>query len=255
MKMCLIFIKKELLEYSRNKKLFLMLIIFALFGLLSSLIAKLTPIILESVSTNGVIIQIPEPTELDSWAQFFKNIGQMGMLTLILVFSNQMSIELEKGTLVNLFSKGLSKNAVVMAKFFVSLIIWMTSCLIAFIITWLYTGYFFENTISVELLLFALSLPFLFGVLLLSIELLGGITTGSTVGTLSFVGVVTLVQLILSIKTDWSKYFPIYLVTNSLDVLKNTNTTVFHFPIVITIILTFVVIISSLIAIKKRQIV
>ncbi|MGX7109449.1 ABC transporter permease [Facklamia miroungae] len=255
MNMCLIFIKKEMVEYYRDKKLFIMFIVFALVGLISPLIAKLTPIILESVSTNGAIIKIPTPTEMDSWAQFFKNIGQMGMLTLILVFSSQMSHELERGTLINLFSKGLSRKAVVMAKFFVGVIIWMTSCIVAFIMTFIYTGYFFDNTIRLDILLFALSLPFLFGVLLLSIELLGGIITGSTIGSLSFVGVSILLQLLLSIKSDWVTYFPIYLVTNPLDLLKGTSIDVFHTSILITIILTVILIPSAVIIMNNKQIV
>lgn len=73
------FTKKELLEVWRTKRLLILLVVFIIFGILSPLMAKLTPEILKSSFGSEVQLTIPEPTSIDSWVQFYKNITQMGI--------------------------------------------------------------------------------------------------------------------------------------------------------------------------------
>jgi len=64
------FLKKEFFEYTKTYKLFIMLMIFIIFGITNPLIAKLMPEIVGSLVTDGVVITLPEPTAYDAWAQF-----------------------------------------------------------------------------------------------------------------------------------------------------------------------------------------
>ena len=253
MKVYLAFMKKEFMENFRNKKIIILAVVFLLIGMMSPVTAKLTPLIIKSVSMNGIEIKVPDPVEMDAWVQFFKNVGQMGMFVLALLLSNQMSNELQKGTLINLFSKGLSRYKVVIAKFSIGLIMWLVSYGLAFLVSWAYAVYFFGNTIDLSKILSAVAMPFIFGLLLISLELLGGIITGSVVGSLSFAGVFTVIQLILSIKSSISKYLPIYLVNNPLDILNGTKVSEFYPSIAITLVLTIVALWSSVVIMNKKQ--
>lgn len=96
-----VFTKKEVLENVRIFKMLIFLIFF-IFGMMSPLMAKLMPEILSQMPIEGVTIILSEPTASDSYMQFFKNITQMGMIILILVFSGTLTQELNRGTLINI---------------------------------------------------------------------------------------------------------------------------------------------------------
>ncbi len=72
------FIKKEYMEIIRTGKLFFMVILFSLFGIMSPAIAKLTPwlmnIMSESLKETGIIITEVKVDAITSWTQFYKNI-------------------------------------------------------------------------------------------------------------------------------------------------------------------------------------
>lgn len=112
----LAFVKKELLEQVRTYKLLILFLVFFIFGMLSPLMAKLMPEILSQMPMDGITITIPDPTAIDSYSQFFKNLTQMGLIVLVLLFSGTLTTELSKGTLINVLTKGLTRYAVILAK-------------------------------------------------------------------------------------------------------------------------------------------
>ena len=67
-----VFFKKEMVEHIRTYKLLIMLVVFFIFGIMNPLTAKLTPELLEKFMPEGVLISLPEPSSIDSWAQFYK---------------------------------------------------------------------------------------------------------------------------------------------------------------------------------------
>lgn len=73
--------RKELLEGIRNYKMIILITIFLILGIMNPLFAKLTPELLSSLADESISISVPDPTALDSWTQFFKNITQMGFCT------------------------------------------------------------------------------------------------------------------------------------------------------------------------------
>lgn len=109
MKSFIAFSRKEFIEYLRTYKLFIVIMIFLLLGFLNPITAKYLPEIVSLVMPEGVM-NIPTPTVFDSWAQFFKNVPQMGLIIFLVVFGGVMSNELSKGTLVNILSKGFPRQ-------------------------------------------------------------------------------------------------------------------------------------------------
>lgn len=178
------YIKKEFLEQLRGYKFLILFSVFILFGMTSPLLAKMTPELLKSLSGTGITITLPKVTASDAWAQFFKNISQIGMIALILVFGTSLPQEIHRGTLIIPLSKGLSRNAVILAKYLASFLEWTVGYFISAWICCGYTQYLF-GTFAAFHLTDSLICLWLFGDFLLAFVLLTGtITTGNYGGLL-----------------------------------------------------------------------
>jgi len=70
------FMKKEYLETARTGKLIILVLLFALFGVMNPAIAKLTPWMMEmfsdSLVESGLIVANVQVDAMTSWTQFFK---------------------------------------------------------------------------------------------------------------------------------------------------------------------------------------
>ena len=76
MKGYIAFVKKEFVENLKNYRFLILFAIFAIFGMSSAFLAKFTP---EIISAFGAGLEITEePTALDAWQQFYKNISGIG---------------------------------------------------------------------------------------------------------------------------------------------------------------------------------
>lgn len=215
----LVFFRKELMEYARTYKLLIILVVFTIFGMTNPLIAKLTPELLAGVMPEGMSITIPEPTALDSWAQFFKNTQQMGMIALVLIFSGVLSSELSRGTLVNLLTKGLSRRAVILAKYSAMLSVWSLSMLLSVALTWIYTVYLFpQDQVGVAYLLFAISCMWLFGAFVLALLLSSSTLVQGNYGSLLLTGLVLVLLLVLNIFPSSQEFSPLSLASQNLEI-------------------------------------
>lgn len=204
------FAKKEFIENTRTYRLFIMGIIFLLLGIMNPLVAKITPTLLESLSAQGIQITIPQPTALDSWAQFFSNMAQMGMLTLLIIFSGIMANEIKRGTLIPLLTKGLKRRTVVLAKFTAASGIWTACYLLSFAVTFYYTAYFWPMHGMHHAFLSFFGM-WLFGILLLAFLVFGGILFRHSYGSLLLTGGMLVAMLLVNIHPKLHKYNPITL--------------------------------------------
>jgi ABC-2 type transport system permease protein len=211
-----VFLKKELLEYARTYKLLILLTVFIIFGITNPLIAKLTPDLLANFMPEGMTVTIPEPTALDSWAQFFKNTQQMGLIVLLLVFSGVLANEISKGTLINLLTKGLSRQAVIAAKYGAMLLVWSVSVGISALLTWIYTVYLFPGD-PVSHLIFAVFCMWLFGAFLLAVLLAASALAKGNYGGLLLTGCIVVVLFSLNIIPGAAKYNPIALAARNME--------------------------------------
>jgi ABC-2 type transport system permease protein len=108
---------KELREQARSYRVLALGALFAVFGLGSPLIAKLTPQMLRMAgSIPGLTIALPEPTAQDAIAQFVKNLSQIVLLVVVILASGSMVVEKERGTASFLLVKPLSRGGLIVAK-------------------------------------------------------------------------------------------------------------------------------------------
>lgn len=253
MKAWLAFTKKEFVEGFRTYKFVIMLAVFLLIGVTNPLTAKLTPQLMETLMPEGMKITLPEPTALDSWAQFFKNVPQMGLLVLVIVLSTMMSGEFSRGTLVNILTKGLPRNIVILSKFTMAASVWTLSYLVCFTATYGYTLYFWKD--SVANLVLSVFCLWLFGILLIGALLLGGVLFRSSYGCLLFTGGFVVVLFILDILPKLRKYNPVALASGNMALLTGDMAAGdFIFPSVIGGAAAAGFILCAIVLFNKKQI-
>lgn len=237
------FVKKEWKESLRTYKAFILLTVFFLFGMMSPLLAKLMPQLLSGVDMAGITVTIPKPTAIDSYTQLFKNLTQMGMIVFLLVFSGMLSNEIAKGTLINMLTKGLSRSAVILSKYTVSLVLWTASLTVACSVTYGYTVYLFENP-QVSHLMFSLFCLWLFGAFLLAFILLSSTLVKGNFGGLVLTAAALGVLLLLTVFPALEKWNPISLASRNVLLLTGSVTVMSMLPAVLA---TFAAAVLSLI--------
>ena len=254
MKAFISFTKKEFIESLRVYRLVILAAVFLLLGVMSPLIAKITPEILGGVDLGGgVIITVPEPSAMDSWAQFFSNVGQMGMLALMITFCGIMANELSRGTLINLLTKGLKRHTVIISKFLSASVQWTASYLLCLAVCYAYTEYFWPESILSNAFLAFFSL-WLFGEFLLSLLVFGGVLFGRIVGSLlTCFGVIITLSLI-NIVPSIQKYNPIALAGDTLNLLNAQKKAADFIPaaIICAVMVVLLTVLSVIVFNKKR---
>jgi ABC-2 type transport system permease protein len=254
MKSYIAFTKKEFCENIRTYKFFIMMAVFLLLGMMNPITAKLTPQLLKSLMPKGMNITITEPTALDSWAQFFKNVPQMGLIVLVIIFSGIMANEFSRGTLINMLTKGLSRSVVILSKFTMVSIVWTLSYVLCFAVTYAYTVYFWSSD-GIHNILLSVFCLWLFGILLLAIIMLGGVLFTNNYGGLLFTGGFVVVLLLLNISPTIQQYNPITLVSSNMALLTSTMAVSdFILPIVICSIGIITFIAVAIVLFNKKQI-
>lgn len=242
MRSFLIFTKKEMLEQIRTYKTLILLAVFFLFGLMSPVLAKLMPELLEGMDLQGMKLVIPEPTVLDAYGQFFKNLTQMGLLVTLLVFGGVLSSELTKGTLINILAKGLPRYTVIFSKFTASILLWTFAYILATVVNYGYTQYLFEDT-GIQNLIFSLFCLWLFGCLVIALILLSSTILPGNFGGLILSAAALATMLLLNIFPDLEHYNPVTLASKNVSLLTGEVSAEELIP---TIVITGMLILGSL---------
>ena len=155
MKAWLAFTKKEWLEQLRSGKLLILAILFFAFGVMNPAIAKLTPWLLETMSASleesGMTVTAVTVDALTSWTQFFKNIP-MALIIFVIAEAGIFTKEYQSGSLILSLTKGLRRSQVVLSKTCVLGILWTAGYWLCFGVTYLYTGYYWDQSILQNLM-------------------------------------------------------------------------------------------------------
>jgi ABC-2 type transport system permease protein len=112
------FLRKEFAEVARTWRIWVIPGMLLFFGLISPIIASVTPALVKSMASAqpGVVVKIPPPTALDAAAQFLKNLNQFILIAIVIAGAGVVSGERASGTAILMLTKPLSRGAFVMAK-------------------------------------------------------------------------------------------------------------------------------------------
>lgn len=250
------FTKKEFTEIIRTGKFLIMIIIFIIFGIMNPAIAKLTPWLFEMLSDNlaeqGMTITNVEVTALTSWQQFFKNIPT-GLVVMVVMICGVLVNEYQRGTLINVLTKGLARWKIIIAKSFMVIVLWSICYWLCYTITYLYNMYFWDNSIAHYLFSSAVCM-YLFGIWLISLIILSSTFFDNNSGVLLTTGGAVLVSYLISLVPTISKYLPTQLLSAGNMVYSTSSPSDFTASIIITISLTVIGFVVSIIKFNRKKI-
>ncbi|MCI9441560.1 MAG: ABC transporter permease subunit [Ruminococcus sp.] len=204
------FLKKEWMEWSRTGRLLILLLVFVLFGIMNPAVAKLIPWLMETMSESladtGLIITEVTVDAMDSWMQFYKNIP-MALIVFVLLCSGGFTSEYEKGTLIPVVAKGLSRRKIIAAKALFLYGSWTVLYLLCAGITYGYNAYFWDNSVA-ENLIFATVCTWLFGVWVIALLLFFSAAAQNSPQVLLGTGGVAVGVYVLGMFPKLSPYLP-----------------------------------------------
>ena len=249
------FTKKELLEQYRSGKILLLGLLFLFFGIMNPATAKLTPWLMslfaESLEGSGITITEVTVTALDSWTQFFKN-APMPLIAFVLTESNIFTKEYQSGTLILSLTKGLSRFKVFLSKMLVALALWSACYWFTFLVSYLYTIYYWDNSVAENLGLSVVS-GWLYGVFVVALLILFSTLVKSNIGVLCGTGGVVFALTLITLIPKTAKFLPIMLSDGTSLVYGLTDPGEYIPAIIITAILSAVCIIASVPIFNKKQ--
>lgn len=254
MRQTLIFLRKEFSGGLKSKRLLIALAVFIIVGILSPLLAKLLPDILNGSLIEGMKVTMPEPTSYDSWTQYFKNLNSIGLLVFVIIFSDIICAEVERGSLINLITKGLARKNIVLAKFIYLCLAWTIVLIISFVIAYFYTSFYFKDSLSFNQLQ-TIGIYWIFGLLVNAIIIFGSTICKNIYQTLLVVIIFYLAGTGLSFISSLTKFNPLSLSSKSLEFIANKSDFVTFVPaIIVSVILTIVLVGVAIVHFNKKAI-
>lgn len=110
----------EWLRVVRTRRLFALLTVYAFFGLTGPLTARYLGAILRAVGTEGIQVQLPEPTPADGIVQFVSNASQIGLLVVVLVAASALAFDARREMAVFLRTRVTSVRSIVLPAYAVT---------------------------------------------------------------------------------------------------------------------------------------
>lgn len=245
------FVKKEFTENIKNYRFLIMFAVFLVFGIASAFLAKFTPQILSALTADMKMGS--EPVALDAWKQFYKNISGVGFSAFIILYGSCLSNEYSKGTLVLMVTKGLSRPAVILAKYTVAAVLMTISYWISYAATYGYTAFLWNGTNLPNVALAAFAL-WLIGFLYLSILMIGCVLFRQTFTSILFTGGIVAIISLLGIIEPISKFNPFILTSKNVELISGTASPAdFIIPVLISVVITMIGVLIAIRCFNKKQ--
>jgi ABC-2 type transport system permease protein len=131
------FASKEAREIVRTWRLWVLPGILLFFAVTGPALARFTPQIVGALAANQFGgFQIPTPTYLDAYAQWVKNLAQIVLFALIIIYGGLVSGESKSGTAILVLTKPVSRSAFVVVKAAVHALFFAVLLLGGTLVTW-----------------------------------------------------------------------------------------------------------------------
>ncbi len=130
-------LRKELTEIRRTWRWLVLPGLLLFFAVTGPVGARLSPELLRSVI--GTDANLPTPTYLDSWAQWTKNLTQLGVFVLLGTLGGSVSGEVRQGTALLVLTKPVSRAAFLLAKVVANAVLVLVAALVGTLVTWAIT--------------------------------------------------------------------------------------------------------------------
>jgi len=177
-----VFARKEAREILRTWRIWVLPGILLFFALTGPVLARFTPEIVGALAGDQLKgLLIPTPTYHDAYTQWIKNLSQIALFALIIVYASIISSERKSGTAVLVLTKPVSRTAFVIAKAVVHSAFLAVLVVAGTLVTWGVTAAVFGQAPGSAL--WSSSLVWLvFGVLFIALMTLLSVLIGSAAG-------------------------------------------------------------------------
>lgn len=245
------FLKKEFMENRKNHRFLILFGVFLIFGMISPFLAKFTPEILSALAAN--METTSEPAALDAWEQFYKNISGVGFSACIILFGSCLSNEYSKGTLVLMITKGLSRQAVILAKYTAAAALMTVSYWVGYAAAYCCTALLWHDTSLSNVALAAFSL-WIVGFLYLSILMIGCVIFRQAFTSILFTGGVVALISLLGMVEPIAGCNPFILTSKNVDLISGEAALAeFIIPCFISVALSVFGLLTAIRLFHKKQ--
>lgn len=208
MKIYSVLLKKDITEIFKTYKLFVIPAIFLFFGFTSPVFAKFLPEFIKSMANSGFKIELPPPTWIDAYEQFFKNLNQIGLLSIILTTMGSIAEEKSKGIIHLVLSRSVSHWNIILSKFTASAIILAFSLFLGFLACGYGTFILFKQILLQDAIIATL-IYFVYALFILSITLFASaIARSTTIAAAISIGLFFFFSILSSIHPALTNYTP-----------------------------------------------
>ncbi len=176
--------------------------ILLFFALTGPAFAKYAPQIVAAVGGSQLAgFRLPAPVFLDSYAQWVKNLSQIGLFAIIIIYGGIVSSERRSGTAALVLTKPVSRSGFVAAKMLVHAVFLAVTVMAGTVITWGGTALLFGHAAAAPL--FAATGAWLaFGFLFLAVMTLLSVMVSSQAGAAGIgLGAYALVSFAATVET------------------------------------------------------
>ncbi len=141
----LVSLRKEMFQQWRTRRALVVGVVLVAFGMLSPLLAKLTPEMLRAIpGAEQFSDLVPTPTAADAVSQYIKNLTQFGFILAILLGMGAVAGEKERGIAAIILSKPLPRWAFLWSKLVTQAAVYGAALALAALGAWYYTYVLFE---------------------------------------------------------------------------------------------------------------
>jgi len=143
--------RKELTESIRTKRLLVLGCVFLFFAITGALLARYMGEFFAFIMPAGdemgqaLIEVMQDPQWHESYAQFYSNLGQIGVLAVLFMYMGTVQREIRTGTASLMFSKGLGFGSFILAKFTMAIILTTAITVVSALVTYAYTFLLFDE--------------------------------------------------------------------------------------------------------------
>lgn len=246
------FAGKEAREILRTWRIWVLPGILLFFALTGPVLARFTPEILGALAGDQLKgFTVPTPTYLDAYAQWVKNLSQIGLFALIIIYGSIISSERKSGTAVLVLTKPVSRTAFVIAKALVHSAFLTVLVVAGTLLTWGLTAVVFKEAPGSALWSSALAW-LVFGILFIALMTLLSVVIGSAAGAAGAgLGAYALVS-IAAIWKPLGTYSPAALTTQPAALAAGQDIAVL-WPVLTSLLLAAVLVALATVAFRRRD--
>jgi ABC-2 type transport system permease protein len=247
-----VFAHKEAREILHTWRIWVLPGILLFFALSGPVLARFTPQIVGALAGDQLKgFTIPTPTYLDAYTEWIKNLSQIALFALIIIYASIISSELKSGTAVLVLTKPVSRTAFVIAKVAVHSAFLAILVVAGTLVTWGLTAAVFNQAPGSALWSSAL-VWLVFGVLFIALMTLLSVLIGSAAGAAGAgLGTYALVS-IAAIWKPLGTYSPAGLATQPASLAAGKDVAVL-WPVLTSLLLAALLVVLATLAFRRSD--